>query len=177
MTSLVVSLMLLAWVGLMSIGVSGLVAGAMGAVLGPGFVSGDFPGVTYTPDRCADFMEYAPGAKSCNEAAASHHFDETVTYRIAAGVLGVLVLLGWLLVRGRWRGADAGSLPAGIVAGAGTVLFGVAGLALLASGLALLLLGADTGAGGDLSGAIVSLATAAVFGLGLYRTLASSNPT
>jgi hypothetical protein len=175
-TSLVLSVMLLTWVGLIAIGASGVLAGAMGWSLGPGFVAGDFPGVTYTPDRCRDLMEYAPGAKSCNEAAASHHFEETVTYRLAAGVLGVLVLLGWIVVRRRWGSADLQNLPPGLVAGGGTALFGVAGLALLASGLELLLLGPETGAGADLSAAIVSLAVAAIFGVSLYRTLAVSSP-
>jgi hypothetical protein len=72
---LVVSLGLLAGIGLAAIGVSGLLAAGMGAAFSQAFVAGDAPGVTYTPDRCADFFEYHTEAGEC-AAAVAHHFDE-----------------------------------------------------------------------------------------------------
>ena len=70
-----VALAPVAIVGMIAIGASGLIAWAMGGIFGRTFVSGDLPGVTYTPARCADLFEYAPGAHTCAEAATFHHFD------------------------------------------------------------------------------------------------------
>ena len=53
------SLARLAAVGLVAIGVSAILALAMGAAWGAPFVAGDLPGVTYTAERCQDLMEYA----------------------------------------------------------------------------------------------------------------------
>lgn len=85
--------------GLVVIGVSGLVSWALEALLGPAFLAGDVNGVTYTAARCADFLGFFPQAESCAAAAAMHHSDEIVSERLAAGVLGLLLLLVWLLMR------------------------------------------------------------------------------
>lgn len=90
--------------GLVVIGLSGLVSWALEAVWGPAFLAGDVNGVTYTAARCADFLGFFPGAGSCAAAAAMHHSDEIVSERLAAGILGLLLLAAWLLVR-RIRGA------------------------------------------------------------------------
>lgn len=169
-------LLQLAWVGLLAIGASGILAGAMGIAFGADFVAGDFPGVTYTPARCADLQEYAPAGTSCNQAAALHHQDETVSYREGAGLLGALVFVLWFFARGRLAGGTGevgAGLPPGFVATAGLAMFGVVGLVMLALGLGLLVLGPGTGAGADLSAAIVSLIVAGVFATRLYRTLAA----
>jgi hypothetical protein len=173
--SLVLGVLFLTWVGFVSVGVSGIVAAAMQAAFGAGFLAGDLPGVTYTSDRCADLQEYAPSGASCEEAAALHHSDETVTYRLAAGVLGLLLLGVWLVARRRNVGPGEG-LPTGMVQAAGSVLFGVVGLALVAQGLELLAIGPSAGEGADLSAGIVSLLVAALFGVGLYRSLAALKP-
>ena len=173
--ALAVAVLFLAWVGFLSIGVSGVVAAGMQAAFGAGFVAGDLPDVTYTADRCAELKEYAPANASCEEAAALHHADETITYRIAAGVLGLVLLGLWALVRR--RGAlGPGRLPDGLVAGAGCAPFGVVGLALLAQGLELLALGPSSGEGADLSAGIVSLVVAVLFGRSLYRTVGDLKP-
>ncbi|GAA4478845.1 permease prefix domain 1-containing protein [Microbacterium panaciterrae] len=97
-------LWLVVGLGLVVIGVSGLVSWALEALLGPAFLAGDVNGVTYTAARCADFLGFFPQAGSCAAAAAMHHSDEIVSERLAAGILGLLLLLVWLLVR-RIRGA------------------------------------------------------------------------
>lgn len=150
--------------GLVAVGLSGLVAGALGAVFGKPFVSGDPPGVTYTAARCADFLEYHPDAGSCQAAAVAHHFDEVVSYRVAAGVLGLLALLAfWVLRRlGPLSGpawAARPDLVAIVGAGAfavGAVFFGGAGSMELLSGL-------RDGTGGLISAGLVSLVAAALF--------------
>ncbi|MDQ6796740.1 MAG: permease prefix domain 1-containing protein [Actinomycetota bacterium] len=176
LSQLVLAFALLAGVGLVGIGVSGALAGGMGVAFGKEFVAGDVAGVTYTPARCADYLEYHPEASTCDRAAAAHHFDETVTYRLAAGVLGVLVLGGLFVIR-RSRvlrrhiplGDGVGLLPDGFVATVGAAVFGCAAGALLVSGLARA--GGGDGVGADLSGGIVAAVIAAVFAAGVYRAL------
>ncbi|RYP85831.1 hypothetical protein EKO23_10975 [Nocardioides guangzhouensis] len=125
---------LFAAVGLVAIGVSGLVSEVMGRVWGAGFVAGDLPGATYTPARCAELEEYFPG-HGCLSAAARHHWGEVVEYRVAAGVLGLVLLVVWRFLPQRGR------LPSGYVAVAGVVVFGLGAAALAVETL-------DTGTGG-----------------------------
>jgi hypothetical protein len=161
--------LMLAWVGLLAIGASGLIAAAMNATLGPGFVAGDLPGNAYTPDRCADLMEYAPTAATCAEAAAIHHADEVVTLRIAAGMLGLIAFGVWWLVRRRTTNE---TLPPGVVSAAGAATFGVVGIALAGLALNALALGGN-GGGSFLSGAVVALVVALSFAGRLVRELRS----
>jgi len=164
----VLTVVMLIWVGLGSIALSGLIAAGMSALLGPAFVAGDLPGVTYTAERCADLQEYAPTATTCAEAAAVHHADEVVTYRLATGIVALPFFVGWWLARRRWPSAR---VPATLAPSAGAASFGVVGLALSALALNALALGSDTGAGGYLSAAIVSLPVAGFFAYRLYREL------
>lgn len=161
---------LLGGIGLTAIGVSGGVAALFGRVFGEDFVAGDPPGVTYTQSRCAEYLEYAPGAGSCAQAATTHHFGEVVEYRVAAGVLGLVALVVWWLLRRRARGRDV--LPEAFAATVATALFGVAaaGLLLESGGLAVIG-GQRSGVGDPLSGGIVSAVAAAVFAVVLARAL------
>jgi len=160
----------LAIVGLIAIGVSGGIAGAMGSLFGERFVSGDLPDITYTRARCTDFFEYSPGARSCEEAATHHHYGEVTTYRAGAGFLGLLALGVYLLIRRRFRTTPS-TLPDGFEATVGTTLFGGAAAALLFSSLPFVVLGQAAGSGQYLSAGIVALALAALYGASLYRTL------
>src|SRR5947207_2842912 len=81
LSRLVLSLALVGCIGFIAIGTSGLLAELFGRVFGEDFVAGDGPGVTYTAERCADFLRYFPNAVSCNAAAAAHHYGEVVEYR------------------------------------------------------------------------------------------------
>lgn len=167
----VLSLALVAGIGLAAIGASGLLAAGMGAAFGKSFVAADVSGVTYTPARCADFLEYEPGASDCDAAATAHHFGEVVEYRVAAGVLGLLALAGYAVLRRRFRRAGARLLPRGFVATVGAALFGVAGLALLGQGMGQLVFDGGRGAGALLSGGIVSAGVFAVYAAMLLRAV------
>src|SRR6266545_2442415 len=161
---------LLGAVALVAIGVSGLIAELFGQAFGARFVSGDLPGTTYTPARCADFLEYFPRAGSCAHAAELHHWGEVVQYRVAAGVLGLLVLGGYALWHRRRREPRyLGVLPDGFAATVATALYGVAAAGLLLESLNGLVAGSGTGQW--LSGAIVSAVMAAVYGASLYRAI------
>jgi hypothetical protein len=163
-------------IGLVAIGVSGLVAELLGRLFGAGFVAGDLPGVTYTPQRCAEFLEYFPDAGGCGQAAAMDHWGEVVEYRVAVGVLGLLVLGGYLLWRRGRRGEQPrylGVLPDGFAATVAVSLYGLAGAVLALEGLDALLVGRGSGAGQWLSAAVVALAMAILYGVSLYRTVLS----
>jgi hypothetical protein len=166
---LVLSMILVGGIGLVAIGASAGLAGAMEAAAGKSFVAGDQAGVTYTPARCADFFEYFPHAASCEAAATDHHYDEVISYRAAAGVLGLLVLAGYAVIRRR-RGGSVGMLPDGFVATIGATVFGIGGGLLVVQGVGLMTAGMD-GAGNALSGGIVGVMVAAGFAVQLYRSL------
>ena len=161
-------------VALVAIGASGLVAELLGRLLGAGFVAGDLPGVTYTPSRCAEFLEYFPDAGGCEQAAALHHWGEVVEYRVAAGVLGLVILgafLAWRRGQGGRPPAYLGVLPDGFEAAVATSLYGLAAAVLTLEGLDALLVAGGDGAGQWLSAAVVALAMAVLYGVSLYRTM------
>jgi len=116
-------------IGLLAVGVSSVLALGMGALWGTSFVAGDPAGVTYTPSRCRELFEYAPGATTCEQAATEHHFAETVVYRGAAGVMGVLGAAAYVWLRRRRPGRPE-LLPTGFEATIGTTAFGMAALVL-----------------------------------------------
>jgi hypothetical protein len=165
------ALALVGAVGLLAIGASGLLAAGMGAAFGKGFVAGDQPGVTYTPARCADFREYHPEAASCEAAATAHHFDEVVGDRVAAGVLGLLLLGAVCLAGPRLRRGAAPALPAGFAATVGASLSGVAAAGLLLLGLGAWAFGGGSGAGQYLSAGLAALLAFAGFAVALLRAL------
>lgn len=166
-------LALLVGIGLVAIGASGAVALSMRAAFGDRFVAGDPQGVAYTAERCADYLEYVPGAADCEAAASGHHADEVVFDRIAAGLLGGCLLAGWWWLgrrRGRWDEARRPSpqvLPA-----VGAALFGAAALVLGVQGLGVLVFdGPDHGPGQWISAGIVSLVVFVGFARAFWRRL------
>jgi hypothetical protein len=162
---------------LLAIGLSGLLAEAFGWVFGRTFVAGDAPGVTYTAERCAQFLSFEPAARSCEDAAIAHHFGEVVGYRVAAGVLGVLVLAGWAVWRRRTRGRRSrGALAPSFGLTVGAALASAAAAALLFLGSAGPITGHYDGTGNPLSGGIVSACLGLAFGVALWRELRARRP-
>ena len=171
-TELARAAVLLGAVGLVAIGASGALAELLGRLFGAAFVAGDLPGMTYTPQRCAEFLEYFPDAGSCAKAAAVHHWGEVVEYRVAVGVLGLLVLGALTLWQRRRRGQEPqylGVLPDGFSATVATSLYGVAAAVLALQSLDSFLVAGGDGTGQWLSGAIVAAALAIAYGIALYR--------
>jgi hypothetical protein len=156
---------LLGAIGLLAMGVSGLLAEVFGRVGSAAFVAGDAAGVTYTPDRCADYFEYFPNAKSCGEAAALHHWGEVVDGRVAAGVLGLLTLLAYVvarrtLMRGAawqpsWRGVTVVALA----------MFGAVAVVFLGIGVMENAFGLTDGTGVELADGSVALLAAVLVGV------------
>ena len=172
-------LALLAGVGLFAIGASGVVALSMRAAFGDRFVAGDAEGIAYTAERCADFLEYVPGAADCEAAASGHHADEVVFYRIGVGLPGTLVLAGWWWLRRRrgrrWETEPA--LSAQVVPAVGAALFGCAAVALTGQGLGVLLFeGPSHGPGQWISAGAVSVVVFIGFARAFWRSLATTDP-
>ena len=160
-------------IGMLAIGASGVLALSFRAAFGDRFVAGDPVGVMYTASRCADFLEYAPDATTCEAAASEHHAGEVVDLRIAAGVLGVVVLITRWVVRRRGVPKEPpAQLPDGFMATIGASLFGAAAALLGGEGLAVLVFeGPSHGPGQWISAGIVSLIVFAAFAHLLWRTL------
>lgn len=156
-------------IGLFAIGVSGLAAELLGRVFGSGFVAGDYNGITYTPQRCQDFISYFPGS-TCEQAATIHHFGEVVEYRVGVGVLGLTVLFGYWLWR---RRANSVAPPDLLVGTVGVALFGIAAVALAFSSLTPLMAGGP-GTGAPLSAAVISAVVAVLFLPRLTRALSAT---
>ncbi|WP_334172529.1 hypothetical protein [Sinomonas sp.] len=149
--------------GAVAVGLSGALSEIFGRVWGAGFVAGDLPGTAYTAARCAVLQAPYPGL-DCLQAAAEHHWGEVVEYRVALGIVGLLLLLVWRFL------PRAEPLPSGL---APTLAAAAFSLAAAGSGFEALNAAVQgwQGAGAWLSAAIVSLPLAVVFGVIALRKL------
>ena len=165
---LVMSAWMLAGIGLLAIGLSGLVAQAMNAAFGPRFV-GAIPGAArLTAATCRSWLADNPGAHNCAQAAILETSGDAVRLRLLAGIAGLVLLVACHLARRYW---SAAMLPDGFVPTVAVSLFGLAGLGLAWLAANQGVMGVSAGPGFYLSGAIVSLAVAAVYVPALRRTL------
>ena len=130
--------------GLIAVGISGLVALVMNIAVGRSFVGG----VTTFPGQ-------GPGP-SIDEVA-----DDAVVLRVIAGVIGLLVLLGYLAWKR--RGSRLRVLPAGLIDALGAAAFAAAtaGLTVAASDQAVQT--GTPGVGFAVSGAVVALPATVYF--------------
>lgn len=142
---------LLGGCGLLAVGVSGALAAAMNAIFGRNFVGGA--------------TVLGTGAGPVSEIA-----DDAVVQRIAAGVVG-LVLLGAYAVLRRHR-APTAVLPAGLVDALGAAAFAAGAVVLTGASVDQAVRGPGSdGVGFFLSGAIVALAGAVLFCIRATRAL------
>jgi hypothetical protein len=140
----------LAGCGLVAVGTSGLVALVMNLWFGPSFVGG----VGQSPFQGASVDETA---------------NDAVVLRVIAGLAGLLVLLGYFVVRR--RASSPPLLPAGLVDALGAAAFaaGTTGLAIASADQAVL--NSSSGVGFPLSGALVALPAAVYFCVRAARAL------
>ncbi len=166
---LVMSAWMLGTFGLLAVGASGLVATGMNMLFGPGFVGGAVPtGAKLAAASCQGWLADNPGAHSCAQAAMLETSVDAVSLRLIAGVLGLLLLAGYRLAR---RDGLPGVLPEAFVPTVAVSLFGAATLGLVWLAATGAVVGASSGPGFYLSGAIVALAAAAAFVPQLRRAL------
>lgn len=140
----------LAGAGLVAVGISGLVALVMNLAFGRRFVGG-----------ISVFGFHGP---SVAETA-----DDTVVLRVLAGLVGLVVLLGYLLARRRARFRPL--LPPGLVDALGAAAFaaGTAGLAIVSADQAMQ--AGSAGVGFPLSGALVAFPATVYFCVRATRAL------
>lgn len=166
------SALLLGAVGALAVGLSGLVAGVIGLVGGTRALVDVPAGRVLSGADCTRWLAADPGARSCRDAALSDWAAETVAYRLALGIVGVLVLAAYLLLRHRLGRRDKwAALPPTVSDTIAMTVFGVAGCWTLALGLEAAVRSSGHGSGQWLSAAPVALAAAAVFAWRLVRRL------
>jgi hypothetical protein len=176
-TAVLVDLIMSGWklgsIGLLAVGASGLVVAAMNVLFGRPFVAAVSHGIRLPAASCRYWLHIWPGAHSCAQAYMLESSSDAVSLRLAAGLLGLLLLGGYYLARR--RGWSPGVLPDAFTPTIAVTLFGTAGLGLAwlaaMNGGGLVAVRGITGPGWYLSGAIVALAMAAGYGLKLQRTL------
>jgi hypothetical protein len=158
--------------GLIAIGGAGLIARLMISVRGDGFITAPWPAGTYSPADCARWLAGVPGAHSCTGAMLADHAGDFLLQATAAGVLGLLGLGLYLVLRRRWRDrATLTALPAGTAQLTGAVLAALAALAFFSQVFDIETVQHGVGAGEPLSLAIAAAAAAGVFGACLLATI------
>jgi hypothetical protein len=163
----------LVWILFLTVAASGLVALAMDLVLGRRFVGGNPAAATLTVSQCHYWLSIWPSAHTCPQAAMLEASSDAVSLRLAATIPGLLLMVGYFLVRQyqRRHGRERDVLPDGFVSTVAASLFGAmaAGLA----GLSVTQVNSATlgGPGQYLSGALAALAVAVAFVPALRRTL------
>jgi hypothetical protein len=168
---IVVSAWSLGALGAIAIGASGLIAGVMRlAGASNQFVAGGQSTTNLSPSDCARWLNGYPHAQSCAQAALNDWAWETVAYRIAFGVLGLVAFGLFVIGRRRWSTVRSWApLPAMVVDTIATTLFGITGVWLAGLGIDALIMSSGHGAGQWLSAAPVALAAGLLFGLRLVR--------
>jgi hypothetical protein len=168
---LVQQLVALAIVGMISIGISGLVAYVMIAAAGKTFVFGAAPGRTYGASDCTHWLAVQPQAHTCAQAALAESVGDGLLQRLAVGVLGLIVLTGFWAARRRIGTGLRQSLTSPFAALVGTGAFGSAAGFLIGLAIDSARTQSGRGAGQWLSGGIVALVAAAIFGIVLFNRI------
>jgi hypothetical protein len=164
--------LLLAAIGAVAIGLSGVAAGILRAIGGPQFIAGSPSAGSLGVADCARWLAANPSARTCQEAATLDWADETVAYRVIVGLLGAAAFAAFMLMRRRWRHHGRwAQLPPVVVDTAATLLFGLSGLWLLGLGVDAVVSASGHGAGQWLSAAPVALVVGGAFAVRLLRDL------
>jgi hypothetical protein len=160
---IVLSALFLGGVGGVAVGVSGIITWLLGSLGGSTFIVNISSHTFLPPSDCARWLAGDPATHSCYQAALADWRGDVVLFRLVAGVLGLLALAAYFLMRRRrWFT----TLPATVVDTIAVTLFSASGLFLLGLGVDWLVQH-DNGAGQWLGAAPVALALALYFGLRL----------
>jgi hypothetical protein len=160
---------LLAGIGAVAIGVSGAIAAVIRLIGGNSALVAAPNSGSLAPSDCARWLQLDPHAASCSAAAVANWADETVFYRLALGLFGVLLLAVRLAVLRRRPDAGARTLPALATYTIAALLFGGASLWILGAGVDTLATSPNAGAGQWFSAAPVALVATIYFAIRVHR--------
>lgn len=160
----------LAWMGMLAVAVSGVVALGMNALLGRSFVGAAPAGTRFAAAQCRYWMLNWPGAHTCARAAMLESSSDAVSLRVlTGGVAGLVLLAGYLVARQVYRRRAVSVLPRGFFPLAAIAVFGFGAAALGVAAVTGVPLGAQSGPGFYLSGSLAALAVAAGYAIRTRR--------
>ena len=158
-------------IALVAVGISGLVAWLLVVVRGDQFLTAPWGPGAYTAADCARWMAGDPG-HNCMAAMLNDHVGDVLLQRMAAGVLGVLALSGYAVLRRRWRDrATMTALPVGSAEALGAFLALLAVLGTIAAAVDLEMTQRGAGAGQPFSLAAGALLATVFFAVRLRRVV------
>jgi hypothetical protein len=162
--------LLLAVGALLAIGLAGGVAGVGALIAGPGFIAGNAPGAGASAADCTRWLALDPGAPNCAAAAAQDAIHDVIMGSGMAGVLGGLMLVGYLILQRVW-GAHHARLgdPSGHRHAVAMTLFAAAAAVLIVNAVHNLHLVSTSIPGESLSLGIGAALVAAGFAARLLR--------
>jgi hypothetical protein len=156
--------------GLAAVGGAGLIGRWFEAVRGNEFLTAPWPPGSYTQADCARWLAGDPGTHSCVTAMLADHAGDIMMEATAAGVLGVLILAVYVVLRMRWRDrATMTALPAGSAEALGAALAGLAAVACFGVAWNIESTQQGMGAGTPWSFGLAATAAALAFALALWR--------
>jgi hypothetical protein len=158
-----------------AVGVSGLVAALVRLVFGRTVLIDVAPNTVLLARDCARWLAGDPTAGSCRDAAIADWADEVVGYRVAVGVLGVLALLAYRLLRRRGSLVDV--LPRAVSDTVAVTGFAVGALLTLVLGWSAVATAGGHGSGQWFSASIVALIAAVIFSVRLVSDLRQARAT
>jgi hypothetical protein len=168
----VASALFLGAIGALAVGVSGLIALIVRAIAGSRAVVDVGPGRVLGAADCTRWLNADSGARSCRDAAVADWVNEIVGYRLLMGLLGVVAVAVFLVLRRRWMSQGRwATLPAAVTDTIAVTLFGAAGVWTLGMGVDAIANASGRGSGQWLSAAPVALGAATVFAVRLVRNL------
>lgn len=160
--------LLIAAVGGIAVGIGGILGRLAQGLWGNGAIAVPFPPGSYTSADCTRWLSGYPSAHNCISAMTADHAADFLRNAAGCGLLGLLALVGYVLLRRRWAGrAIALAVPAGTEYLLGAALALVATLALAGQGIDAVLVTRGNGAGQPFSLAIAAASAAGFF---LYRS-------
>ena len=163
---------LLASIGAIAVGVSGIIAGVFERAAGAAALIDVRPGNVLSSADCARWLANDPSARDCRAAALHDWVGEVVVYRVMFGLLGVAALAVFFLLRRRWSRLHKWSMLPPLVSDTiATIAFAIGAIWTLGTGIDTLAIGPGTGYGQWFSAALVALAAAVLFGIRLVRDL------
>jgi hypothetical protein len=156
--------------GFLAIGGAGLVSRILLTAKGAAFLTAPWPADTYTRADCADWLAGDRRTHSCVAAMLSDHVGDFLLEATAAGLLGLIALAAYLVLRQRWRDRSTlTALPAGTAEALGAVLATLAAVACLGRAVNIEMIRRGVGAGEPWSLAAAAAVAAIAFALALRR--------